>query len=111
MKWLGVAIAASMTVIASLIVGWWGVVLVAIVMSGAPTRLKLPAAMMALAAALGWGALIARHAMRGDLAGWLGRSGALFGVPGPALVALALLFAALLAWSAAVLVQGLTTHD
>lgn len=111
MKWLGLMAAALLTVLASLVVGWWGVVPVALVMSGAPTRLALSAAMMSLAAALGWGVLIARHAMRGDLGAWLARSGAIFGVPGPALVVLALLFAALLAWSTATLVQGLGTRD
>lgn len=86
-------------------VGWWMVPLIALLWGGLRPLVRRPAATAALATLVAWGAWLAADAVLGR--GALGRITAglsdLLGQPGPVLHAVTLIFAALLAWSAAVL--------
>jgi hypothetical protein len=77
--------------------GWWGVLLVAVVwgLAGEPPRT------VALAAFVAWGALLALQAARGPLQPLAERLSGLVGAPAWVALAATPLFAALLAWSAA----------
>lgn len=85
--------------------GWLGVVAVAL---AAPWLLRtLTPFALGLGAAIAWLALIAGSDDGGSLGRLLPRLGGLFGVPGWVLVAVAVLYAFLLAWSTARLTEGL----
>lgn len=97
-------------VVATLTVGWWGVPAVAAawafwVRRGGRSRVA-PAGIAAAGAALAWALLLAWTAARGPLVQLARTLGAVVGVPGAVLVVLTLAFSALLAWSAAMLVDG-----
>lgn len=81
--------------------GWWAVVVVALVAGALPARFRLGGAAMAAAGALGWAMLLARHGVQPAFATLLERVGGVLQLPGLALVAVALLYAALLGWSGA----------
>lgn len=89
--------------------GWWGVPAVAALWGGLRPGIRRPILSAALAAALGWAFWLGVDAIQGH--GALARLGARVGdvmhAPFPALVGVTLLFAALLAWSAAALACGL----
>ncbi|HYD54794.1 MAG TPA: hypothetical protein VEA99_19325 [Gemmatimonadaceae bacterium] len=96
------ALAALATAALTWFVGWWGVVVVALVAGALPARLGLGAGAMALAGALGWASLLAVQATHPDFPLVLDRVGSVFRVPGVAVLLVSLLFVALLGWSAAV---------
>lgn len=78
--------------------GWWGVALLAAAWS--LTRRPTPPGAVGLAAALAWGCLLLLLPL--DALGRLAaRLGGVFGLPGPVVLGLGPLFAALLGWSAA----------
>ena len=108
MKWLIQLIVVSV-LMATLtwFAAWWTVPVVGAAYGAwaANRRLTLFTAM--LAAVLGWGALLVYDASAGPVGRLLQVLGALFGVPGAALVVLTLVYAALLAVSAAALARGL----
>jgi len=81
--------------------GWWAVVVVALVAGALPARLRLGGGPMAAAGALGWAMLLARHVLHPAFATLLERVGGVLQLPGVALLAVALLYAALLGWSGA----------
>lgn len=86
--------------------GWWGVVVVALAWAwfwGWRRFSWRPA----LAAAIAWGGLLVIAGPEAPMQTLIERMGEVFGVPGPAVVVLALAYAALLAWAAARLMQGL----
>ena len=86
--------------VATIALGWWAVPLVAVAWA-LVRRGESASGSAALAAAVGWAGLLAWIAIRGPLAD-LGRQlGGIFGVPGAVLPIVTLLYAALLAWSAA----------
>ncbi len=89
---------------ATLIAGWWGVPVVGLLWGAwsrknvrPPVAAGLSAAICAVAA---WAALLIWTAAVGPLPLLVRTLGAVVGIPGLVLVALALLFAGLLAWSA-----------
>ena len=85
------------------LVGWWGVVVAALV-AGALLHLRRGAAwLVALAAIVAWGALILFNAVGGRFATLSATVAGVMRVPPAVLVIVTLLFGALLAWSAAVL--------
>jgi hypothetical protein len=86
--------------------GWWAVPLVGAAwgwVAAADRTLPLQAA---LAGANAWGALLALQLPGGGMERVAGTVGTLLGIGGPALVALTLLYPALLAASAAALVRA-----
>jgi hypothetical protein len=98
-----VTIVAAILVAATWVVGWWGVPLVAAVVGALLCTRRGISGLVALAAVVAWSVLIL-------VDGASGRFGALAGVvsrtlqlPAVALLAVTLLFAALLGWSAAAL--------
>ncbi len=89
--------------------GWWTVPLVAALWGLLRPRLARPALSAAAAAGLAWVVWLAFDAVRGQ--GALGvlatRLGSVMRLPVPALFLMAILFPALLAWSASALAGGL----
>jgi len=83
------------------LLGWWGVVVGALV-AGALLERRTAAWLVALAAVVAWCALFLLDAIGGRFATLASSIAGVMRVPAPALVLVALLFAALLAWSAAV---------
>ena len=101
------ALAAAFALAAWL--GWWALPAVAALWGALRPAVWRPMLSAALAAAAGWGGWLLLDAVQGHGAlGRLGgRLGAVMQVPYPLLLLLTLLFAALLAWSAASLACGL----
>jgi hypothetical protein len=93
--------AALAVAILTWLAGWWAVVVVALVAGALPSRFRLGGGLMAAAGALGWALLLARHALHPAFATLLQRVGGVLQLPGVALLAVALLYAALLGWSGA----------
>ena len=82
-------------------VGWWGVVVVALV-NGYLRRAEAGTSWrIALAAVEGWSVLLLIDAFSGPFGRVAATLSGAMGIPGPALLVTTLLFAALLAWSAA----------
>lgn len=88
--------------LATAYIGWWTVPLLALLLG-----MRLGAGAVGLAAVLGWAGLLARDAVAAPLLPYAGRLGGLFGLPGWSLVLLTVVFAGLLAWSAAALIDSL----
>ena len=83
--------------------GWWAVPLVAIVAGALLWRRRGISWLIALASAGAWAAIVLVDAARGRLPALAATLGGLLQVPGALLIVITLLFAALLAWSAAVI--------
>jgi hypothetical protein len=94
-------------VLGTAFVGWWTVPVVAGVWGVVTAYSQKPWRSAALAAAAAWVLLLALSATRGPLLALAGLLGAIFGLPGFAVIVLALIFPATLAWSAAGLVSAL----
>jgi hypothetical protein len=84
--------------------GWWAVVALA-ALWGALARSRAGAG-AALAAAAAWALLLGMTATRGSVLGLAGKVAGIVGLPGAALIALTLLFPALLAWGTAEVAAG-----
>jgi hypothetical protein len=99
-----IALLASALAIAVLtwLLGWWGVVIAALVAGALLHRRSGAAWLVALAAVLAWGALVAVDALGGRFSALATSVGGVLRVPAGALLVVTLLFGALLAWSAAV---------
>ena len=82
-------------------VGWWGVPLVAVVAGALLWRRRGIAWLVALAAVIAWSVLILADGLSRRFGALAGVVGGTMGVPAGALLIVTLLFAALLAWSAA----------
>jgi len=94
---LGVAFAAG-----TLFVGWWSIPIIAVVWGWLVGPARRPATRAAAGVALAWLGFLAYDAMRGPL-GRLARTlGATMKLPPAVLVAVTLIFAVMLAWSAAI---------
>lgn len=108
MKWLRELIVVSV-LMATLtwIAGWWMVPVIGAAYGAWAAHRQLTLVTATLAAVLGWSALLVYDASAGPVGQLLHVLGALFRVPGAALVMLALAYAALLAASAAALARGL----
>jgi hypothetical protein len=102
LRWVALALVlAGATYVAT----WWGVPALALaygVLAGSRrgTRAFVPAA-VAAAAVFAWGGLLAWTAVRGPVAALIAMLASVAGFPAMVFVLLTLLFAALLAWSAA----------
>ena len=94
---------------ATWILGWWGVVLVAGAAAYALRAHRAIAWKIALSAAIGWALLLIVDAAGGPLALTASTVGGVMKIPGSALMAVTLLFPALLAWSAAVAVANMAS--
>jgi hypothetical protein len=108
MKWLIQLIVVSV-LMATLtwFAGWWMVPVIGAAYGAWAARQRLTLVTATLSAVLGWGALLAYDASAGPLGRLLQVLGALFRLPGAALVVLTLAYAALLAVSAAALARSL----
>ena len=84
------------------VAGWWGVVLVALVVGATQWRRRGVAWTTALAAMVAWAALLAFDATSGRFGVLASAISGVMKVPAAVVVVVSLLFAALLAWSAAV---------
>lgn len=87
----------------TVLAGWWALPVLAALLA----LVRLPAWQAASAALLAWMALLLRNAAAAPLLPYADRLGGLFGFPGFAILLMTLLFAALLAWSAAAVVDSL----
>lgn len=85
------------------VVGWWAAIVVVIVWQ--LLRRETPAWHAAIAAPLGWGALLLLIPLA-PLGRLTGRLAGIFRLPPAVLVAVALLYAALLGWSSARVVRA-----
>ena len=95
------AVAAAIATV-TWIVGWWGVAVVALIAGVLLRRRRGVAWLVALAAMVGWGALIVVDVSGGRFSALAASVAGVMRVPVPALLVVTLLFGALLAWSAAV---------
>ena len=84
-------------------VGWWGVVVAALVAGAVLSRRRGAAWLVALAAVVAWGALILVNSVGGRFPTLASSIAGVMRFPPALLVIVTLLFGALLAWSAAVL--------
>lgn len=82
--------------------GWWGVVIAALVAGAVLHRRDGAAWLVALAAVVAWGALVAVNMLGSRFSTLATSIGGVLRVPAGALLVVTLLFGALLAWSAAV---------
>ena len=94
-------IVAAILVAANWVAGWWGVPLVAIVAGALLATRRGIAGLTALAAVIAWSVLILVDGASGRFGVLAGVVGATLKLPAGALLMVTLLFAALLAWSAA----------
>lgn len=99
-----VAVAAA---VGTITFGWWTLPVIGAVRGVLPGRDRLRWVEAAAGAGLGWAALLAWAASRGPAADLSARVAAVFGLPAAALWMVTILFAALLAGSAAILTGGL----
>lgn len=90
---------AAAFALATLIAGWWTLIVVALAAGGLLHAHRRIAEACALAALLGWAALLAWTASRGPLLPFAGRLALAMGVPAFVPPALTLLFPMLLGWS------------
>jgi hypothetical protein len=84
------------------VVGWWGVIVAALVVGAMWPARKRIAWLAALAAVVAWSALLLADAAGGRLGVLAASVGGVMQLPAAALVVITLLFAALMAWSATV---------
>jgi hypothetical protein len=94
-------IVAVLLVAATWIAGWWGVPLAAAVVGVLLCTRRGIAGLVALAAVIAWSLLILVDATSGRFGALARVVGGTLTLPAGALIAVTLLFAALLAWSAA----------
>jgi hypothetical protein len=87
--------------VATFALGWWIVAVLALVLGMTLDRTRGPVRYATLCAAAGWLSLLLLDAARGPLLDLASRFAGVMSVPTFALIALTLLFPALLAWSAA----------
>lgn len=85
--------------------GWWAILILAALWGW--FRWKEPVWRAALAAALVWGAFLLLAGPALTLIKLFDRLGRIFPAPGPAIALLSVVYAAVLAWAAARLMQGL----
>lgn len=99
-----IALLATGLAVAALtwLLGWWGVVIAALLAGAVLHRRGAAAWLVALAAVLAWSALVAVDALGGRFSALATSLGGVLRVPAGALLVVTLLFGALLAWSAAV---------
>lgn len=107
MRYVRVAVVAAVTVAATMLLGWWSVAAVGIVSSLASPPGRAAVLEAGGGAALGWAAILAGSAVSGPIWVLAQRVGPVFGVPAFGFLAIALVFPALLAGSAALVAAEL----
>ena len=100
---IGLLATTSATAALTWLVGWWGVVIAALIAGAALCDRRGVAWLVALAAIMAWCALILANAVGGRFATLAASIAGVMRVPPALLIVVTLLFGALLAWSAAVL--------
>ena len=100
-----VVLVAELFAVATYALGWWTVPLIAALWA-LLSRDDKPARLAALCAALGWGTLLLLDSVKGPVAEMATRVGGVMRIPAFVLILLTLIFPALLAWSAAALVDA-----
>ena len=96
-------IVAAILAAATWVAGWWGVPLIAAVVGALLCTRRGIAGLTALAAVIAWSVLILVDGASGRFGALAGLVGGTLQLPAGALLTVTLLFAALLAWSAAAL--------
>ncbi|MEJ7812880.1 MAG: hypothetical protein WKG32_20870 [Gemmatimonadaceae bacterium] len=107
---VGILMLAAALALATVVAGWWGVPLAAFAWGVMARSGRRAASSAALAGALAWSALLLWQATRGPVGTLASRVAGAMQLPAPALVALTLLFPALLAWGATVIGQALAAR-
>jgi hypothetical protein len=93
---------SAMTMVATTwFAGWWGVPLAALVLGVMGRERRGIAWLTSLAAMVAWGALLLLDATSGRFGALATAIGGVMRVPGAVVIVVTLMFAALLAWSAA----------
>ena len=105
MTFLRVIILAIVFAVATFVAGWLSVPVLGALFALLVRKPSAPGE-AALAALLGWGALLARAALVPAFTTLLARLGGIFPMPGAGVLILALVFAMALAWSSARLVTA-----
>ncbi|MBC8087261.1 MAG: hypothetical protein H7Z40_08330 [Phycisphaerae bacterium] len=105
MIFIRVLVLAALIAAATMLFGWISVPVLAAVFAVVVRSVSAPGE-AALAALLGWGALLARVAMVPAFSTLLPQIGAIFQVPGAVVAVLSVLLGVLLAWSAARVLSG-----
>lgn len=105
---LRVGLLAMAFAVGTILVGWWGVPVVAVVWGVIANRTRSPGLTAATAAALAWAGLLGWTAIAGNLDSLAGILGEIMGVPGATLVVLTMLYPAAIAWAGARLASGAT---
>jgi hypothetical protein len=100
---LGSAMAAL-----TVVVGWWGVLLVSVVWGVVADRVTKPARTAALAAVVAWLVLLLSAAMRGPVWTLSETLAGIFGMPGVILLVTTVVFPGMLAFAAAALIGEAT---
>lgn len=90
--------------------GWWTVPAIGVVWGAVAPPADRPGRTAALAAAFAWAALLGRAALLGPIGPLAAKVGAIFGLPGVALLLLTVGFAAALAGAGAATARWMTTH-
>ncbi len=103
MTWLRIGVLAVLAAAGTVVLGWWSVAVVGLLYGLALGSRRGAGLEAGAGAALGWAALLGWSAATGPMWVLASRVGGMFGLPGWAFVAVTVLFAALLAASAAVL--------
>ena len=98
LAWLTLAVLIAA---ATAMLGWWMVPVLGAISGALMAAERRPVLLTGTAGAAGWAILLAGTAMFGPVGLVAQKVGAIFGLPGLAFIALALLFPALLAGSAA----------
>lgn len=110
MIFIRVLVLAVLMAAATMFFGWVAVPVLAAVFAVIVRGVTAPSE-AALAALLGWGALLARVAMAPAFSTLLPQVGAIFQVPGVVVVVLSVVLGVLLAWSAARAVTGIMVRN
>ena len=100
---IALLLVALAIVVLTWLLGWWAVPLAAFVAGAVLAGRRGIAWLVAIAAAGAWGAILLFDAARGRLPVLAHALGDVMRIPAAALIAITLLFAALLAWGAAVI--------
>ncbi len=102
-----IAIAATLMVIGTVLLGWVSVPVVGALAGVASRELRVPPLWIGVAGLVAWGAILAWQGLGGAMGAVAGTLGGVLGVPGvvPVLATLALAF--VLAWTAAIVAAEL----
>ena len=109
MPFIRVIVLAIVFAVATFVAGWLSIPVIGAVFAIVVRKPSAPGE-AALAALLGWGALLARSALVPAFTTLLARLGGIFPIPGVGVVVLALVFAMALAWSSARLVTAVAAR-